>query len=404
VPGKDVEFLKEPAADEGPGMTAQGRDGQTLPFFGILAAVASLAIAVVFPLIKPLAWSVLLSFSVYPLFGKMREGPFRKRSDDFSAAATTGIIVLFAVLPCILAVVMALREGVRLYEFVLEVLAAMESTGEGALATLLPEWLVEHIRPWMVRYPAIRSWVRETAARGAVEAVSAAGDAALFLYYVSIITVSCFFLLRDGRYIVSYLREIVPLPPDQAAALFDRGKRTLQAVVYGVLLTSLVQGAAGGLGWLIAGLPNPMFFGALMAFFALIPFLGTAFVWLPGAAYLLAVSDWTSGLILLGWGVLVVGTVGRVLKALFISGGGKIHFFVVFVGIVGGLAAWGILGLFIGPPVMSLFLFLLENYRIMRKTRNLQRSAPAGADMVLTNEAIAADKPEKKDAGMEDMY
>lgn len=390
-------------------MTEQGGGGQALPFFGVLAAVASLAAAVVFPLIKPLAWSALLSFSVYPLFGKMREGPFRKRSDGFSAAAATGLIVLFAVLPCIFAVVMALREGVRLHGFVLEVLAAMESTGEGALATLLPEWLVEHIRPWMVRYPAIRGWVRETAARGALEAVSAAGDTALFLYYVSIITVSCFFLLRDGRCVVSYLREIIPLPPDQAAGFFDRGKRTLQAVVYGVLLTSLVQGAAGGLGWLIAGLPNPVLFGALMAFFALVPFLGTAFVWLPGAAYLLAVSDWTGGLILLGWGVLVVGTIGRVLKTLFISGGGKIHFFVVFVGIVGGLAAWGILGLFIGPPVMSLFLFLLENYRIMRKTRNLQQSAPAGADMVLAGGAIAADKPGKKDpgmpgGGMEDMY
>jgi len=183
-------------------MTAQGEGRQALPFFGVLAAVASLAVAVVFPLIKPLAWSVLLSFSVYPLFMKMREGPFRRRSDGFSAAAATGMIVLFAVLPCIFAVVMALREGVRLHGFVLEVLAAMESTGEGALATLLPEWLVEHIRPWMVRYPAIRGWVRETAARGAVEAVSAAGDAVLFLYYVSIITVSCFFLLRDGRYIV----------------------------------------------------------------------------------------------------------------------------------------------------------------------------------------------------------
>ena len=141
-------------------------------------------------------------------------------------------------------------------------------------------------------------------------------------------------------------------------------------------------------GWLIAGLPNPVLFGALMTFFALIPFLGTAFVWLPGGVYLLAVSDWTGGLILLGWGVLVVGTIGRVLKALFISGGGKIHFFVVFVGIVGGLAAWGILGLFIGPPVMSLFLFLLENYRITRKTRILHMEAHSGADLASSGAGV----------------
>ncbi len=358
-------------AEVGSGMPERRGGNQPIPFLGIFTFVALLALAVAFPLIKPLAWSILLSFSIYPIYVKMREGPFRRKSEVFSSAAATGFIVLFALLPCLFAIVLALREGARLHGFVLEVLAAMESSGEGALATLLPEVVVEHIRPWMIRYPAIRGWIRETAARGAVEAVSAAGDAALFLYYFSIITVSCFFLIRDGRHIVAYLREIVPLPEDQVMPFFEKGKRTLQAVIYGVLLTSIAQGVAGGLGWLIAGLPNPVLFGALMAFFALIPFLGTAFVWLPGAVYLFALSDWRGGLILLAWGILVVGMIGRFLKAFFISGGGKIHFFVVFIGIVGGLASWGLLGLFMGPLVMSLFLFLLENYRIMRKSRGL---------------------------------
>lgn len=361
--------MSEPEMDGEGGMGEDGSGSRPLPFLGIFTVVGFLALAVAFPLVKPLAWSILLSFSVYPIFEKMRAGPFRRRSEAFSSAAATGLIVLFALLPCLFAVVIALREGARLHSFVLEVLAAMDSSGEGALATLLPEALVEYIRPWMIRYPAIREWIRETATRGAMEAVSAAGDAVLFLYYVSIITVSCFFLIRDGGYIVAYLMEIVPLPADQVLPFFEKGKKTLQAVVYGVLLTALAQGVAGGLGWLIADLPNPVLFGALMAFFALIPFLGTAFVWLPGALYLFMSSDWPGGLILLAWGILVVGLIGRFLKAFFISGGGKIHFFVVFIGIVGGLAAWGLLGLFMGPLVMSLFLFLLENYRIMRNFR-----------------------------------
>lgn len=359
-----------------------GRRGgsQPLPFLGIFTVVAFLALAVAFPLIKPLAWSILLSFSIYPVFEKMRAGPFRRRSEAFSSAAATALIVLFALLPCLFAVAIALREGARLHGFVLEVLAAMESSGEGALATLLPEAVVGYIRPWMTRYPAIREWIRETAVRGAGEAVSAAGDAVLFLYYLSIITVSCFFLIRDGGHIVAYLREIVPLPADQVMPFFEKGKKTLQAVIYGVLLTALAQGVAGGLGWMIADLPNPVLFGALMAFFALIPFLGTGFVWLPGAFYLFATSEWAGGLILLAWGIFVVGMIGRILKAFFISGGGKIHFFVVFIGIIGGLAAWGLLGLFMGPLVMSLFLFLLENYRIMRNSRAVPGEVMASSD------------------------
>ncbi len=375
-----MSVVREPETGGEGGMPERRSGNQPLPFLGIFTVVTFLALAVAFPLIKPLAWSILLSFSIYPIFERMRAGPFRRRSEAFSSAAATGLIVLFALLPCLFAVVIALREGARLHGFVLEVLAVMESSGEGALATLLPEAVVEHIRPWMTRYPAIREWIRETAARGAGEAVSVAGDAVLFLYYISIITVSCFFLIRDGRYIVAYLMEIVPLPADQVLPFFEKGKKTLQAVVYGVLLTALAQGVAGGLGWLIAGLPNPVLFGALMAFFALIPFLGTAFVWIPGAFYLFASSDWAGGLILLVWGISVVAMIGRFLKAFFISGGGKIHFFVVFIGIIGGLAAWGLLGLFMGPLVMSLFLFLLENYRIMRTSRAVSEEVTASSD------------------------
>ena len=174
-----------------------------------------------------------------------------------------------------------------------------------------------------------------------------------------------FFLLRDGERIVAFLQEVFPLPPSESAVFFQRIKQVLQAVVYGVLVTALAQGAAGGLGWWIAGLPAPVFFGALMVFFALIPFLGTAFVWIPGALYLFFAAETTQAVVLLAWGALIVGTVGRVLKPIFISGGGKIDFFIVFVGVIGGLAAWGILGLFIGPLVVTLFVFLLGNYRIM---------------------------------------
>jgi len=110
-----------------------------------------------------------------------------------------------------------------------------------------------------------------------------------------------------------------------------------------------------------------------MALFAMIPFLGTALVWVPGALYLFYMSETTQAFILLVWGVLVVSTVDNLLRPLFISGGGKVHLLIVFIGVVGGLAAWGILGLFMGPLVVTLFVFLLESYRTMWKTFFLSR-------------------------------
>ncbi len=336
-----------------------------LPFLAIFAILAYLSFEVSFSLIRPLAWATLLAFTVHPLYKKMRDRLFLRRSTTFSALLATTLIVFAVLIPCLFGIFFAAREGVRLYDSVAELLTAMETSGEGALATLLPEHIVERVRPWMQRYPALRAYVRQTAERGAIGAVEFVGSAVLFLYYFSIIAVANFFLLRDGERIVAFLQEVFPLPPSESAVFFQRIKQVLQAVVYGVLVTALAQGAAGGLGWWIAGLPAPVFFGALMVFFALIPFLGTAFVWIPGALYLFFAAETTQAVLLLAWGALIVGTVGRVLKPIFISGGGKIDFFIVFVGVIGGLAAWGILGLFIGPLVVTLFVFLLGNYRIM---------------------------------------
>lgn len=360
-------MMEQPAAIQ---KKCSGRSGKRwfLPFLAIFAALAYLSFRASFSLIVPLAWSALISFTVYPLYIRMRRCFFPRRSANLPALLATAIIVFAVLIPCLLGLFFAAREGVRMLDDAEELLASMESSGEGAIATLLPEHIVSKIRPWMERYPALRAYVRQTVARSAESAVNLAGSAILFLYYFSIITVANFFFLRDGHLIVGFLREIVPLPANEGAAFFARAGQTLQAVVYGVLVTALAQGAAGGVGWWIVGLPGPVFFGALMIFFALIPFLGTAFVWIPGALYLLLTAKTTQAILLLVWGALVVGTVGRVLKPIFISGGGKIHFFIVFIGVIGGLSAWGILGLFVGPLVLTLFAFLLENYRLMWRT------------------------------------
>lgn len=345
----------------------QKGNGWFLPFLVIFALLAYLSGKVSLPLVKPLSWSALIAFSVYPLYERIRKRGVFQRSANLAAASATCVVVFLVLVPCFYAIFLAFKEGARLHQFLTEIISIMETSGEGALAVLLPEKIVEIIRPWMERYTFLRAWVRQGASWGAVYVVEAFGNTFSYIYYFSIIVVANFFLLRDGHVIISFLQEIIPLPPSESEIFMSRAKQILRAVVYGVILTALVQGAVGGIGWWIAGLPSPMLFGALMVFFAMIPFLGTALVWIPGSAYLFAISDITAGIILLAWGTLVISMVGRFLRPIFISGGGNTHFFVVFIGVVGGLAAWGILGLFMGPLVVSLFVFLLENYRVMWK-------------------------------------
>jgi predicted PurR-regulated permease PerM len=168
---------------------------------------------------------------------------------------------------------------------------------------------------------------------------------------------------------LSFVRDILPLSDDGRDAFFLRAKRMLYAIFYGIIMTAGIQATLGGLGWWFVGLPNPAIFGALMFLLAMLPFVGTPMVILPGAAYLFfAAGDVKNAVILLLWGMLIVSSIDNLLRPLFIYDGSRTHVLLVFIGILGGLRAWGFLGLFLGPLVLSVSYFMLHLYRLMMLT------------------------------------
>jgi len=137
----------------------------------------------------------------------------------------------------------------------------------------------------------------------------------------------------------------------------------LGAVMYGVILTCLAQGALGGLGFWVAGLPSPLLFGTLMAICAPIPFVGTALIWLPGAIYLLIQGQMLPGLLLIAWGVLAVSSIDNILRPLFISGKAKLPILVIVFGVLGGILAFGLSGLVAGPVVLAIIMVFFDAAR-----------------------------------------
>jgi predicted PurR-regulated permease PerM len=182
-----------------------------------------------------------------------------------------------------------------------------------------------------------------------------------------------FFLLRDGREMVRAVLDLVPLEEGRRVEVLASLRGMLQSIFRGSLLCALIQGATGGIGWAIAGLPSPFLAGAAMAVLSLLPVGGTALVWGPGA-----IACWLQGrpgmaLFLAIWGLVVVSTLAdNVLKPLLIGGTTELSTLVVFLGVFGGLGAFGLLGLFIGPMVLAFGLTLL---RILRET--VHRDAPS---------------------------
>jgi predicted PurR-regulated permease PerM len=169
-----------------------------------------------------------------------------------------------------------------------------------------------------------------------------------------------FFFLRDGDRMLATAVGLIPMRPARRGELVDHVAAVTRAVVFGSLLTALVQGVLVGIGFALVGLPSPVVFGAIAAVASLIPFVGTSLVWVPAVGVLFLQGRWVAALVLAVWSVAVVSSADNVVRPLFISGRAQISTLPVFLGLLGGVTAFGPIGLVVGPVVVALTLTLLR--------------------------------------------
>jgi predicted PurR-regulated permease PerM len=176
-----------------------------------------------------------------------------------------------------------------------------------------------------------------------------------------------FFLFRDGRSMLRRGAVVLPLKPDQARRLLKCAKDTLNAIAYGTLAMAAIQGSLTGLAFWFLGLTSPVIWGMITTLCALLPIIGTTFVLLPATCMLIFSGHWIKGLILLVWAVAVVHPVDNVLRPYLIGERAKLSTLWVFLALLGGLKAFGGIGVFVGPLILAvtvaLFRFLREEKR-----------------------------------------
>ena len=169
-----------------------------------------------------------------------------------------------------------------------------------------------------------------------------------------------FFVLRDGPVLAQQLVRMVPVEPRLRQKLFRHLIDVTRAVFMGIGLTALVQGVLLGIGFGISGLPSPLVFGVLGALFALVPVVGTAVIWIPAVIWLVIQGETGYAIFMAAWGVVVVGSVDNFLRPILISGRVEVPTLAVFIGVMGGLSAFGFIGLFVGPIVLGLVVALFR--------------------------------------------
>lgn len=188
----------------------------------------------------------------------------------------------------------------------------------------------------------------------------AVGFLADFFIALTVILFVTYYVLTDGEKLTRFLRRAAPLPPKQVDFLLHEGHNGLKAVFYGQILTSLIQGALGGVGFLIAGVPGAIIWAAVMAVLSLLPVVGAFIVWVPAALFLFIQGDTWQAIFLTAWGFIVVSQVDNFIRPKLIGDRADIHPLFVLIGVLGGVAAFGFVGLFLGPLLVGITVSILR--------------------------------------------
>lgn len=332
-------------------------------FFLLLMAAATVLVALV---IRPIATSLLLAATLGAVLAPLHTRLTRRLRGHGAIAAgilVAGVVVVL-VGPLLGLAAFLLQEGTAAMTYVSD---AARGDGLRELLGKLPDSLERMANQGLARVSNVNQVLeRQLSAQGgkAAAAVWAAlSTTGSMVFGVAMMLIALFFLLAEGGDMVKWFDSALPLRRGQTRELLTEFKKVSFSVIVSSIATSAVQAVAALVGFLIARLPHPVFFAAVTFFAAFIPAIGAGSVCLVGAVVLYATGHAGAGIFLAIWGVIVVGLADNIVKPLLIKIGMEMRSAVVFFALIGGLAAFGAIGLIIGPLVVALFLALVRIYR-----------------------------------------
>ncbi|NOK21770.1 AI-2E family transporter [Corallococcus carmarthensis] len=368
-------------------------------FVGLILLSILLLCMVIRPFAEAFFLAAVLAGTFYGLYSRL------KRRLRGHGSVSAGIIVTGIMLALLLPlggltafVVAEVSEGARF------VSQTVQKDGMNGLVNKLPSGIRAPVSKLIERLPLEQAELDQklqeqvttqggTAAKAVTGAVAATGT---LILQTTMMLIALFFFLTDGARLVQWLESVSPLRQGQTRELLLEFKSTSVSVLVSTVATAGVQAVAALIGFLIVGVPAPLFFAGLTFFFALIPAVGAAVVVLFAAGLMFLSGHPWAALFLAIWGVVVVGLVDNVVKPLLARKGMNQHGAIIFFALLGGLAAFGAVGLLLGPLIVAFFLSVVRIYERDYGRPNGQLGDPAtpggpvqpgNARVVLTTES-----------------
>jgi predicted PurR-regulated permease PerM len=335
-------------------------------FFVVLVFLLNEAYRVFSFFLGAFAWAAVFTLALFPLY---RWVLARVRSATLAALLMTLFVFTLFIGPVGTLGSVAISQGQTFYETISEKAASGEARAwlESARQSRLGK-LVDRLVPGAAaKQLDLGDLGVESVKRVTAYLVGQIGEVAKnifsFLFNFLVMQVMLFFFFRDGRKLYFAFRDLLPMEREHKDAIFGRLYETLSAVVQGMVFTSVLQGVAAGFAFWFLDLPFWLFLGVGSSVASFVPVGGAALVWVPSMMYFFTQGLWGRGFALLAWGVLVISLVDNVVRPLVIGSRTNISTLFLFFGILGGLQAYGPIGIFIGPVLLATMVVVLRIYR-----------------------------------------
>ena len=329
----------------------------TVLSYGILLLLGYLVFRITEPFLVPLAWSAVLAIFFFPAFLFLG----KRVSVTMAAMLCTLGVTLVLIVPVLLVLMFAGREAVEMTVRIRNLI----SSGSVVVPLSIADAIRQHLPQSMQDLNFVGPLQQGMEKVASYLAGSLAGMLKnLFSFFVDlfILLFALFFMFRDGESILRALRHLIPFEKNIQDEMVKESRDLILASVAVALLIATIQGVLGGTAFALTRLPAPVFMGVLIAFFSIVPVVGSALIWIPAALWLGLNGSWGKAALVVIICAGVAGLADNLVRPLLLRNRTRLNDLLLFISILGGLQVFGLLGLVAGPTIVAAALGVLRVY------------------------------------------
>ncbi len=300
-------------------------------FILFLLVILLLSIFLILPYLTTLLTSMILAYLVYPLYLRLNS---KLKNETVTAFILLLAVIFIVIIPLFFVINSLVNESLSLYSTALASdIKVNDYLAQGIDRGL--QFIVSTASQYIISVPAK-------------------------LLNIFVFFFTFFYFLKDGKRMLEKIKGLLPLEKNQKDKLATELKTVISAILYGLVLTGIIEGIIGALGFYIFDLPSPILWGMVMLIFTILPGVGTSLVWAPAGIIKIILGDTFNGIGILLYGLLIISSIELILKPKFIGRKTNLHPIIILLGVLGGLSFMGFSGILFGPIILATLLTLIK--------------------------------------------